>query len=402
MTTSRIVSPPVKEEHSDGKDGPGKSKNSAATGASAASIRAVSAQVVAFYFRAPAKAFFRTRVDYMAYARAINPLVQSGAAWSWQTTTLGLLAHAVKTHGWSFIPNQVLPPLIANVSVGAVLYTSYLQVLGRIHEPSSHSVRRTYPPPYLGQTFAAGFMAGSIQSVIAAPLDAIQIRFRTSEMLEGPYKSMWHYSAHKLHSIGLNGIFAGWSLALIKDSLGCALFFSAFEYTKAQMYYGFLTRWYGSGHITVRGFDLNSENSSDKPRPVIRPYYLIEPAFLLAAGVTASIAQQVVQHPLTEIQNVHFSRLESLDYASSLTQHRRNVFRLYYHAYEKTFEQCDIQAKRVGGWRTWLYKGFLLNTLKQVPSTSAGLIVFEIVRRKYAQEADVICIQKDGYDILLT
>jgi hypothetical protein len=41
-----------------------KPRNNAATGASAAGIRALSAQLVAFYFRAPIKAFFRTRVEY--------------------------------------------------------------------------------------------------------------------------------------------------------------------------------------------------------------------------------------------------------------------------------------------------------------------------------------------------
>lgn len=40
-----------------------KSRTDAATGASAAGVRAVSAQMVAFYFRAPIKAFFRTRVE---------------------------------------------------------------------------------------------------------------------------------------------------------------------------------------------------------------------------------------------------------------------------------------------------------------------------------------------------
>jgi hypothetical protein len=47
------------------QDGIPNRKNNAATGASAAGIRALSAQFVAFYFRAPVKAFFRTRVDYM-------------------------------------------------------------------------------------------------------------------------------------------------------------------------------------------------------------------------------------------------------------------------------------------------------------------------------------------------
>lgn len=41
------------------------SKGNAATGASAAGIRAVSSQLIAFYFRAPVKAFFRTRVEYV-------------------------------------------------------------------------------------------------------------------------------------------------------------------------------------------------------------------------------------------------------------------------------------------------------------------------------------------------
>lgn len=39
-------------------------RNNAATGASAAGIRALGTQIVSFYFRAPVKAFFRTRVEY--------------------------------------------------------------------------------------------------------------------------------------------------------------------------------------------------------------------------------------------------------------------------------------------------------------------------------------------------
>ena len=47
-------------------------RSNAATAASAAGVRALSTQLIAFYFRAPAKAFFRTRVDYLAYARIIH------------------------------------------------------------------------------------------------------------------------------------------------------------------------------------------------------------------------------------------------------------------------------------------------------------------------------------------
>jgi hypothetical protein len=93
---------------------PNKGKAHSSTGVQAASMRAVMARMVAFYFRAPVKAFFRGRIDYLGYARAINPHIQAEARWTWRMTTPALLAHAVRTEGWGFIPKQVLPPLLAN------------------------------------------------------------------------------------------------------------------------------------------------------------------------------------------------------------------------------------------------------------------------------------------------
>jgi hypothetical protein len=47
-------------------------RSNAATGASAAGVRALSAQFVAFYFRVPVKAFFRTRVEYVLDLPALD------------------------------------------------------------------------------------------------------------------------------------------------------------------------------------------------------------------------------------------------------------------------------------------------------------------------------------------
>lgn len=79
-------------------------------------------------------------------------------------------------------------------SIGAVLYTAYLHSLSSLHEPSSHQTKRIFPPPPPSVTLTAGFVAGGIQSVVAAPFDALQTRFRTSDILEGKYKTMWHYA----------------------------------------------------------------------------------------------------------------------------------------------------------------------------------------------------------------
>ncbi|KAJ4984839.1 mitochondrial carrier protein [Stagonosporopsis vannaccii] len=385
---------------------PQKPNKAPATGVQAAGMRAVAARVVAFYFRAPVKAFFRGRIDYMGYARAINPHVAAQARWSWRMTTPAVLAHAVRTEGWSFLPNQVLPPLLANTCIGAVLYTAYLHSLSALHEPSSYQTKRVYPPPPPSTTFAAGLVAGAFQSVVAAPFDALQTRFRTADILHGKYRTMWHYAAHKLRSIGLQGIFAGWSLSLCKDALGAAVFFSAFETVKSQGYYSFVTWAYGSrtrdSILDTQPLGRATAGTHDA-RPVIKPHFALEPTFLLLAGISAGLTSQVIQHPLTEIQDVHFRRLEALDFQA--LEERSNpaqIMRRYYHAYQETFKQCSTLAKRAGGWRKYLYKDFWATTIRQVPSTSAGLIVFELVRRKYSFENEEdVTIDRVNEKILL-
>ena len=384
---------------------PQKPNKAPATGVQAAGMRAVAARMVAFYFRAPVKAFFRGRIDYMGYARAINPHLSAQTRWSWRMTTPAVLAHAIRTEGWSFIPNQVLPPLLANTCIGAVLYTVYLHSLSSLHEPSSYQTKRVYPPPSPSTTFTAGFIAGSFQSIVAAPFDALQTRFRTADILDGKYKTMWHYAGHKLRSIGLQGIFAGWSLSLCKDAFGAAVFFSAFETVKSQGYYNFVTWHYGTRtrDSILDTNPLSADNTYHDPRPVIKPHFALEPAFLLLAGISAGISSQVIQHPLTELQDVHFRRLEALDFQAHEDKSMPGqIMRRYYHAYQETFKQCKALAKRAGGWRKYLYKGFWSSTIRQVPSTSAGLIVFELVRRKYSFEnEEEVTIDRANEKILL-
>ena len=346
-------------------------RSNAATGASAAGVRAFTAQAVAFYFRAPVKAFFRTRVDYLAYAKAISPDVQAGRT-TWRTTTPGLLAHALHKEGLGFISQQLLPPLLANVVVGAALYTSYLQILARLHEPSAHHTKVVYPPPPPSATIAAGFLAGGIQSFIAAPLDAIQVRFDKREEHQ-QNRSMWHYGREKLHDIGVRGVFAGWGLSFLKDSIGAGLFFGTFEYVKAQGYYKFVRWYYGSlGEATVDKIatQRGSRATESKPTATIKPHYALEPAFLMLAGVSASFAQQGVLHPLGLIQTRHYERLEDLDkQAKRLTKSpsKGMMLRAYYHAYQETWKQCQIEAVPYGGLRRWLFSRFWWTTIRQVP-----------------------------------
>ena len=78
------------------------------------------------------------------------------------------------------------------------------------------------------------------------------------------------------------------------------------------------------------------------------------------------------------------------------------MMRAYYRAYQETWAGCAAEAASEGTTLgRWLYRGFWWNAIRQVPSTSAGLIIFELIRRKYGYGAEEVRITKDGYDILL-
>lgn len=231
-------------------------------------------------------------------------------------------------------------------------------------------------------------------------MDALQVRFDKSEMLHR--NTMLQYARHKLHEVGVRGVFASWGLSFFKDSLGAAAFFSTFEFVKAQFYYSFVRWYYGSLRPSSIIEMAPTTKSRNRDVPTIKPHYALEPCFLMGAGITASVAQQIIQHPLGMVQNLHYERLEVLDHQASLRHSKKEMLRHYYHAYHETLRECKTAAAIVGGMRTWLFRGFLINTIKQVPSTSAGLIIFELVRRKYGTQAEAVMIQKDGYDILLS
>ncbi|KAK4950175.1 hypothetical protein LTR10_011154 [Elasticomyces elasticus] len=401
--TGVFLPPHVREGGSDLSLNKKQRKENASNGLGAAAVRGLSARVLAMWFRAPVRSFVRTRIDYMGYARAISPHAHS--PWSWRMLSPALLFSAVRSQGWSFLPNQVLPPLLANTVVGATLYTTYLQTLGLLHEPSARATKRTDPLPSPVDTFTAGLVAGSVQSLVAAPLDALQVRFHARELQSGKYGNMWHYAYHKTREIGVRGVFAGWSLSLVRDSLGSAVFFSAFEYVKGQVFYSFVSQYYGHfGKLTgAQQEDLRAQGKGGAlaSNPVIRPHYMLEPSFILLAGIAASITQALIQYPVSRIQDIHYGRLEWIDGHPTAAQAKKGTLGVYATAYRKTFKQCLAVARRDGGARKWLFKDFLRRTLTQVPSTSAGLIVFEVIRRKYGDASDVVKIRKDGYDILL-
>ncbi|KAK9372013.1 mitochondrial carrier domain-containing protein [Lipomyces chichibuensis] len=396
-------------------------KSNQYVGAATAGTRALLSQMVAFYVRVPIKLFRPTRVDYLLVPRAINPAVAASLPWKFRThSSIALLTHAVKEHGWSFIPNQVLLPLFANSAVGIFLYTTYLTALPLFseHKVQINNIWFSQVPDILTprQTFLAGFIAGGAQSLAAAPVDAIFTRFSVSELLENPesgelrHMSLWRYSIAKLKAIGIRGVFAGYTLSFTKEALGFACFFSTFESVK-QWSYARVVRDYGApipkyvdAAAKLPAGSKQNQHSTIRERPSAALY----PATILGAGAAATIALQIVQYPLSRLQNIHLTVLESIDF-NTIYHHereqlkaetkqtvrytrtsRRELLHTYVDAYQQTFRQART-LKNVGkqkSWLRWLYKGFIRNALTAVPSSSVGLFVFEIMRIRYMEELE--------------
>lgn len=267
---------------------------------------------------------------------------------------------------------------------------------------------------------------------------------------------MWVYGGHKLSEIGLRGIFSGWGLSFLKDSLGAALFFCSFETVKSQLFYWSIVPLYRVFPAVATPVQLDfdddyydddddDDDNNDEPirfsspsLPTITPHYALEPTFLFLAGFTAAFTQQLIQYPLTLMQDIYFEKLGDIDNKAARHRHHpdplsttishplrhaanilhRSKISMRYHsaAYVGLYKRCAKRAmerydpdtnnsNRVpgggGSWRRLLFRGFLGNTVRQVPSTSAGLIIFELVRRKYGVLAEPVFVRNDGFDIFL-
>jgi len=70
-----------------------------------------------------------------------------------------VIAETVKNHGWAFVGNNVVPPFLANMTIGVVLYTTYVAAMPLC--TGGHETENIYPPPKFRGVFTAGALAGT-------------------------------------------------------------------------------------------------------------------------------------------------------------------------------------------------------------------------------------------------
>ena len=179
-------------------------------------------------------------------------------------------------------------------------------------------------------------------------------------------QSLWSYTYSTLRQLGLRSTYSPLRSSLVKESLSYGLFFSVFEFVKQQGYYKFLDFYYG-GHRPVPSTGLVSANER-------KPHWSISPAFVILAGSSASLAHSFIAFPMQKLQHARYrvplSYRKFLSSPSTMRMYRPGLWELI----------------RRGG----LYRGFLTQSVKMIPSTSVALIIFEGVRRKFAPDGDGI------------
>lgn len=357
---------------------------------STAGVRAIVYQLQSIMLRTPAKLFRPSRFDYFAVIRARAEQYDNlkDKPYKLRThSTLAMLVKVIRKEGWKLIPDQILPPFIANSVSGMVLYSTYLGITG------SES-------PSYWDSWKGGFVAGAVQSFVAAPVDAIFTRSSVSEVINGLHQNLWVYGVNKLKEIGLSGVFAGYAFSFVKESLGFAFYFSTFETIKTKFYnmtYGILVsmrrfkrRW--------MGWFLNpTVYSPDEERKIIleqkRLTKILKSAFVLFAGASAAFSLLAIQYPISKVQNIHLARLETLDiYNASRNYQRRKPFiKVYYNSYKETYQQIvKMKRKSRQTWGQFAYKGFLRNTITTIPAISVGLLVFEMLRARIVDEDELL------------
>ncbi|KAF9301904.1 hypothetical protein BGZ74_006125 [Mortierella antarctica] len=413
-------------------------RGSAVVGVPTAVARSMLLQALSFWYRVPIKLFRPMRVDYLIMARAATmgiippsnlvttPATAQATTLSRRTqffraTSIGMLSHAIRTQGPGFIYRQVLPPLIMNSFIGSVLYTTYIFTLPIFHPAFTYQKSRTFPPPPFPAVFMAGALAGAAQSLVAAPMDSLKVKFQVQDLAHGgKHKSMSSFAITTLKELGPKTVYRGFALTLVKDSLACGLFFGVFEWVKQQGYYYFIDEMYGiredmallkarmsSDYNTFANNTDDDNNNSDdmsspseppstytEPPPLAeRPYFLLEPAFVLLAGAAAAVAYQAVDYPLAQIKSIFYTKESELVaqqarlHPQAHTQHlnassMRSGTSISSELYRMTWIECQAQASQAGGWRRFLFASFGSTAIRAVPAASVGFLVFEVMKRK--------------------
>jgi solute carrier family 25 (mitochondrial carnitine/acylcarnitine transporter), member 20/29 len=181
----------------------------------------------------------------------------------------------IQTNGIRGLYTGILAPFFAQGIYKAVIFTT--NTLVTRHVFTGHSSNCT--------TFLSGAFAGSLNSIIVAPVELMRTR-RISSVTKGSYASLFRTL---MKDGGFRGLFRGLIPAALRDGLGVGAYFLTFDLCKK-----FITANFSVDGSASSPLSSNRSNTSSSSLLVVK----------LMSGSCAGIAFWVVALPIDTVKTI--------------------------------------------------------------------------------------------------
>ncbi|KAJ3301260.1 hypothetical protein HDV03_001081 [Kappamyces sp. JEL0829] len=305
-----------------------------------------------YWFRFPVKMFRPYAVNpYTVF----NEMAGQQATWSfiWRTS---------RKEGFKLLALNVVPLLLANSFVGAVLFNTYTL---------SHYLLREQSINVPIDAFLSGAIAGATQSFLANPLYRIQRSLEGNSHATHRHKgvvSLYKAAYLKLPAglPRLGYLYKGIQYNLFRDCVGFSLFFGTFE-NLSQLGNRAVARLFDVPRHSLQR-ETRFEHLAERPRPVAIAQGLVT----VFSGGMAGAAYQSFVYPLDQL---HLSvKLAKSTHPPS---------------HPNTRLDWAVDHVSRNGFRS-LYNGMSTALLKAVPASAIGLFVYELSSDYIAQWGSAI------------
>jgi len=279
------------------------------------SISATTKGALKYYTRAPVRFFRPVKVDHWWVVKAMRNDKTSRLEYS----------KLVSREGIPIITKHMLPLLLANSLGGMLLFTTF--------ESTNHALQARVSSR--AAPFGAGFVGGAVQTLVSTPIETLATHLSSSTVAQRTNESLVKHAYALLSSIPashrLGVLYRGLTYNALKDGVGFAVFFGAFEHTKERAP---VSAHWASPY--ARGVDT------------------------LVAGACAGIAFQTLTYPLDVLRPLLFPVCKVPTHASP----------------------TGCWAARIPGLLTthglaYVYSGMSAQLAKAVPVSAVALFVYE-------------------------
>ncbi|KAJ3192441.1 hypothetical protein HK101_006570, partial [Irineochytrium annulatum] len=371
--------------------------------------------ILKWFFRVPVKLFRPSLVNPLLLFSTMAQ--QEGAR-----VSVGYVGRVVREEGWGLLGRNMLPLLICNSVVGAVLFNAYSGSMAYLQEKEESEEGGAVLGSVKHHPFTAGAIAGAAQALLSTPLDNVTRRVDPAEMVarrgEGvvgvmirsfkeampPGLNAWGKFRFSYHGLGYNVgkdavvrmspihtpcLFIPMLMLLINKGFG--LFFGFFETFRKLGKRLVLDAHLAHGWPAHRLIpDPSSPEGNLKQRPTLT-LTLGSVAAVIAAGTAAGMGYQSVSYPLDRIpaalaENgyalatrpvVPEEGMEAGGGATRAAAPRepkvdwRSVFKL-------------VRAKGL----TPFYRGIGTQLVRVTPPSAIGLLIFEVANSQLWEDED--------------